>query len=70
MREKFPAQYLMDRCEVSLRNLRIDCLDVYSLHTWCPSWNEETEWYEVMQKLRDQGKINGIGISVSNARPA
>lgn len=68
--EKFPAQYLIDRCEVSLRNLGVDCLDVYSLHTWCPSWNEETAWYVAMCKLRDQGKIRGIGISVSDARPA
>ncbi len=70
MRDKFPAQYLIDRCEISLRNLQIDCLDVYSLHTWCPSWNEETEWYEAMLKLREQGKIKAIGISVSDARPA
>ena len=68
--EKFPAQYIIDRCEGSLRNLRVDCLDVYFLHTWSPSWNEETEWYEAMLKLRDQGKIKGIGISVSDARPA
>ncbi|HEY7125727.1 MAG TPA: aldo/keto reductase [Ktedonobacterales bacterium] len=70
IREKFPAQYLIDRCEVSLRNLHTECLDVYYLHTWCPSWNEETEWYEAMLKLRKQGKIKGIGISVSDARPA
>jgi len=70
IQEKFPAQYIIDRCEGSLRNLRVDCLDVYYLHTWCPSWNEETEWYEAMLNLRDQGKIRGIGISVSDARPA
>jgi aryl-alcohol dehydrogenase-like predicted oxidoreductase len=70
MREKFPAQYLVDRCEASLSHLRVECLDIYSLHPWCSSWNEETEWYEAMLKLRQAGKINGIGISVSGARPA
>ena len=70
IQDKFPAQYIIDRCEGSLRNLRVDCLDVYFLYTWCPSWNEETEWYEAMQKLREQGKLRGIGISVSDARPA
>jgi aryl-alcohol dehydrogenase-like predicted oxidoreductase len=69
IRDKFPAQYLIDRCEVSLRNLGIDCLDVYYLHTWSPSWNQETEWYETMLKLRDQGKIQAIGISVTDGRP-
>jgi aryl-alcohol dehydrogenase-like predicted oxidoreductase len=69
IQDKFPAQYLIDRCEGSLRNLRTDCLDVYFLHTWCPSWNEETAWYEAMLKLRAEGKIKGIGISVTDARP-
>ncbi|GAC1447708.1 MAG: aldo/keto reductase [Ktedonobacterales bacterium] len=69
IRDKFPAQYLIDRCEVSLRHLETDCLDVYQLHTWCASWNDETEWYEALVKLRDQGKIRAIGISVTDAAP-
>jgi aryl-alcohol dehydrogenase-like predicted oxidoreductase len=69
IREKFPAHYLIERCEVSLRNLQMDCVDVYQLHTWCPSWNNETEWYEAMLKLKEQGKIKAIGISVSDNRP-
>jgi aryl-alcohol dehydrogenase-like predicted oxidoreductase len=69
IRDKFPADYLIERCDVSLRNLGIETLDVYQLHTWCPSWNDETEWYEAMLKLREQGKIRAIGISVTDARP-
>lgn len=69
MREKFPATYLIERCEMSLRNLQMDYVDVYQLHTWCPSWNDETEWYEAMLKLKEQGKIKAIGISVSDHRP-
>ncbi|HEX9057845.1 MAG TPA: aldo/keto reductase [Ktedonobacterales bacterium] len=66
---KFPPRYLIERCEKSLRNLETDCLDVYQLHTWNSSWNDETEWYEAMLKLREQGKIRAIGISVTDARP-
>ena len=69
IREKFPASYLIERCEVSLRNLQVDYVDVYQLHTWCPSWNEEIEWYEAMLRLKEQGKIRAIGISVSDHRP-
>ena len=69
IREKFPAHYLIERCEMSLHNLQVDCVDVYQLHTWCPSWNHETEWYEAMLKLKEQGKIKAIGISVSDHRP-
>ena len=69
IREKFPAHYLIERCEMSLRNLQMDCVDVYQLHTWCPSWNDETEWYEAMLKLKEQGKIKAIGISVDDHLP-
>jgi len=37
--------------------------------TWCPTWSEETTWYETMLKLREQGKIRTFGISVSDHRP-
>jgi aryl-alcohol dehydrogenase-like predicted oxidoreductase len=69
MRAKFPAQYLIDRCELSLRNLATDCLDVYQLHMWSAEWNDETEWYETMLKLREQGKIRAIGVSTLDTRP-
>lgn len=69
IRDKFPAHYLIERCEVSLRNLQVECVDIYQLHTWCSGWNNETEWYEAMLKLREQGKIKAIGISVSDHRP-
>ena len=69
IREKFPAHYLIERCEMSLRNLQVDCVDIYQLHTWCSSWNTETEWYDAMLKLKEQGKIKAIGISVSDHRP-
>jgi aryl-alcohol dehydrogenase-like predicted oxidoreductase len=69
MRDYFPADYIVQRCEGSLRNLGTEALDVYQLHTWCPSWEHETEWYEAMLKLRQQGKIRYIGISLSDHRP-
>jgi len=65
----FPPDYIIERCEVSLRNLETDCLDIYQLHTWCPTWDQETDWYEAMLKLRQAGKIRAIGISVSDGRP-
>lgn len=69
IQSKFPAQYLIERCEVSLRNLETDCLDVYQLHTWNSSWADQDEWYETMLKLKQEGKIRAIGLSVPDARP-
>ncbi|GHO78432.1 aldo/keto reductase [Ktedonobacter sp. SOSP1-85] len=64
----FPAKHIFEQAEASLRRLETDCLDCLLFQTWCPSWAKETEWYETMVKLREQGKIRSFGISVSDHR--
>src|SRR5215470_13279188 len=32
IRDKYPARYITERCEVSLRNLQTACLDMYQFH--------------------------------------
>lgn len=65
----YPREHIMVQVEASLRRLETDCLDVLLFQTWCPTWSEETSWYETMLKLREQGKIRTFGISVSDHRP-
>lgn len=69
MAEVYPTQYIMEQVEGSLRRLQTDCLDGLLFQTWCPSWSEETAWYDTMQRLQQQGKIRAYGISVSDHRP-
>jgi aryl-alcohol dehydrogenase-like predicted oxidoreductase len=65
----YPQEHIIAQAEASLRRLETDCLDVLLFQTWCPTWSEETTWYETMLKLREQGKIRTFGISVSDHRP-
>jgi len=65
----YPPEHIIAQAEASLRRLETDCLDCLLLQTWCPSWGEETEWYEKMLALQKQGKIRTFGISVSDHRP-
>jgi aryl-alcohol dehydrogenase-like predicted oxidoreductase len=69
MAEIYPAKHIIAQTEASLRRLETDCLDAVLFQTWCPTWSEETTWYETMLKLREQGKIRTFGISVSDHRP-
>lgn len=69
IKQAFPPEYIVESCEKSLKNLRTDCLDLLQLHTWCADWNATDDWYEAMVRLRKDGKIRGIGISVSDERP-
>jgi aryl-alcohol dehydrogenase-like predicted oxidoreductase len=68
-RRLFPGAYIIEQCEKSLRRLGRDHLDVYQFHTWATAFNVSSEWYEAMARLREQGKIRAIGVSVPDATP-
>ncbi len=67
--EFFPASYIIEQCEGSLRRLERDHLDIYQFHTWATAFNVQDEWFEAMMKLKQQGKIRAIGVSVPDATP-
>jgi aryl-alcohol dehydrogenase-like predicted oxidoreductase len=64
----FPTEHIIEQAEGSLRRLGIDCIDCLMLQTWCPTWDHERSWYDVMRFLRDQGKIRTWGIATSDHR--
>nr|MBC8425092.1 aldo/keto reductase [bacterium] len=61
--ERFPEAYLRERVEEHLKNLDTDCIDVLLLHTWTRAWNSDPQPFEFLRKLRDEGKIQFIGVS-------
>jgi len=65
----FPQNYIIEQCEKSLKRLQRDHLDVYQFHTWAPAFNMQNEWLEAMCKLKEQGKIRAIGVSVHDTSP-
>ena len=68
-RKSFPAEYIIEECEKSLKRLQRDYIDIYQFHTWASAFNIRDEWFEAMDKLRDQGKIRAIGVSVHDTTP-
>ena len=57
-----PPQYLRERCEESLRNLQVECIDLYQHHT--PDANVPvTDSVGELHRLREEGKIRHIGVS-------
>jgi aryl-alcohol dehydrogenase-like predicted oxidoreductase len=61
--ERFPDDYLREKVEVSLRNLKVDCLDLLQLHTWTRAWNRNPTALETLVKLKQEGKVQALGIS-------
>ncbi len=65
----FPKDYIIKGAESSLKNLQIDCIDLYQLHTWCETWNTCDEIFEAGEQLKKDGKIQAYGISTTEAYP-
>lgn len=69
LKEVFPSDWIRKNTEKSLRNLRIDCLDLQQLHVWSPNWVKENDWFEELIRLKQEGKIKNIGVSINDHRP-
>lgn len=67
--KSFPPQYIIENCEGSLKRLQRDYIDIYQFHTWASAFNIRDEWFEALSKLKEQGKIRAIGVSVPDNTP-
>lgn len=65
----FPAKYIIEECHKSLKRLKRDYIDIYQFHTWAAKFNVYDEWFEALSKLKDEGKIRAIGVSVPDTKP-
>ena len=69
MRGRFPAWYLRDCVEQSLKRLGVERLDLFQLHSWMNDGLHALDWLETLNALRIEGKIDKIGVSLRDFRP-
>ncbi len=65
----FPADWIVQCTEQTLRNLGTDYLDVQQLHAWTDPYREQLEWREALLRLKEQGKIRAFGVSANDWDP-
>lgn len=70
LHEVFPADYIIECTEQSLRNLGVETIDLQQLHVWRDEWVDQTEWLKALTTLREQGKVRFFGISLNDYQPA
>ncbi len=63
---QYSRQDIENAIENSLRNLDVDCVDLYQIHSWNSQYPIE-ESMETMARLQEQGKTRFIGVSNFNA---
>ena len=67
--ETFPKNYIIESTEKSLKNLRVETIDLQQLHVWSDEWVGADEIWEAVRLLKGQGKIKAFGISVNDHAP-
>ena len=65
----FPTSHIVESTERSLRNLRVDCIDLQQFHVWNDRWAARSEWQDAVQKLKKEGKVRHFGISINDYQP-
>jgi aryl-alcohol dehydrogenase-like predicted oxidoreductase len=68
MRNRYPDAYLREQVDGSLQRLGVERLDLFQLHCWVPRGTVELDWLETLNDLRQQGKIDQIGVSIRDYR--
>lgn len=70
LRDFFPARWIVECCERSLANLKLERIDLLQLHVWAEAWTDDDEWHGALEKLRRDGKIRLSGVSINSHDPA
>lgn len=68
--EVFPADYIRESTERSLRNIGVDTIDLQQFHVWSDAWAEDDRWQRAVAALKDEGLVRAIGISINRWQPA
>lgn len=69
LQDVFPAAYIRECTEKSLKNLGVDRIDVQQFHVWNDEWTDEPEWLDTITKLKEEGKIRFFGVSINDHQP-
>ncbi len=67
--EVFPADYIIEYTEKSLKNLGVESIDLQQFHVWEDGWSQLDEWKEAITTLTKQGKVKAWGVSVNRWEP-
>ena len=65
----FPYDYILRCTEESLRNLKVDTIDLQQLHVWNPEWLAHEDWRRAFEELKTAGKVRAVGVSINDHQP-
>jgi aryl-alcohol dehydrogenase-like predicted oxidoreductase len=67
--EVFPASYIREYTEISLKNLGVQTLDLQQFHVWTDAWALDDRWQRAVAALKEQNLVRAIGVSINRWQP-
>jgi methylglyoxal reductase len=64
----YPPGSIRANVEQSLQKMDIETLDLIQLHQYWPHWDSVDYWMEELLKLKEEGKVKFIGVSLPDHR--
>ncbi|MFB4309600.1 aldo/keto reductase [Actinomadura sp. GTD37] len=69
LEDVFPPDHIYDYTRKSLDGLGVDTIDLLQFHVWEDSWAQDRRWQDSVRRLKEEGLITGVGISVNRWEP-
>jgi aryl-alcohol dehydrogenase-like predicted oxidoreductase len=66
----FPGEYIRKSTELSLKFLGLPSLDLMQFHVWEDEWADDADWQNAVAKLKADGLVKAIGLSINRWEPA
>ena len=66
----FPSDHITQVVDDSLKNLKLDYIDLVQFHVWQDEWARENIWKDTIQKIIQSGKVHYWGISINDFQPS
>lgn len=67
--QTFPKDHVISCTEQSLKNLKLEALDLQQFHVWHDDWLEYDGILEAIHALKKSGKIKAFGVSINDHAP-
>jgi aryl-alcohol dehydrogenase-like predicted oxidoreductase len=64
----FPPEHIVEYVEKSLKNLDAP-IDLIQFHVWEDGWARDVRWQNAIARLKQQGKVKAVGVSVNRWEP-
>ncbi|MFO0850153.1 MAG: aldo/keto reductase [Gemmataceae bacterium] len=66
----FPADYIRQSTETSLKHLGLPSVDLQQFHVWEDEWADDPSWQKAVESLKRDGLVKAVGVSVNRWEPA